>query len=116
MVEYPYAERLRSYRQEVDFCLESGEGPALRGSREVLAALDLTAGELAELADIDAGALDFILELDEIAPNLLEDDPAQPLKKWWWHLGKIRRGEYPAELLPAAIRPFYTATSPQPSE
>jgi len=37
----------------------------------------------------------------------IEDDPTQPLKKWWWHLNKIAKGKYPAELLPEHLRKLY---------
>ncbi|TAN51575.1 MAG: hypothetical protein EPN21_06305 [Methylococcaceae bacterium] len=105
---YPYTERLRGYRQEVDFCLELGEGPTLRRVREDIAVLALTPEEQAELVDIDAGAVEFVVSLDDVAPYLLQDDPAQPLSHWWWHLGKIRAGTYPADLLPPHLRAVYT--------
>jgi len=37
----------------------------------------------------------------------IEDDPTQPLEKWWWHLNKVAKGEYPAELLPEHLRELY---------
>ena len=37
----------------------------------------------------------------------IEDDETQPLEKWWWHLNKIVRGEYPLELLPEHLREIY---------
>lgn len=30
-----------------------------------------------------------------------------PLPHWWWHLDKIARKEYPAELLPEPLRKIY---------
>lgn len=30
-----------------------------------------------------------------------------PLSYWWWHLDKIARKEYPAELLPEHLRKIY---------
>lgn len=30
-----------------------------------------------------------------------------PLHHWWWHLDKIARKEYPAELLPEYLREIY---------
>ena len=101
----PYAERLRGYREEVEFALDQGEGPALRPARERIAALRLSPDELAELETIDAGALELVTDLDYIAPYLLQDDPAQPPEKWWWHLGAIRRREFPPEKLPPFLRP-----------
>ncbi len=37
----------------------------------------------------------------------IEDDPTQPLEKWWWHLNKIAKGEYPIEKLPEHLREIY---------
>ncbi len=37
----------------------------------------------------------------------IEDDPTQPLEKWWWHLNKIAKGEYPIEKLPEHLRDIY---------
>ncbi|MGZ8217594.1 hypothetical protein [Methylomagnum sp.] len=106
-MDYRYSVRLKNYRWQVDTALEVGEGLSLRQEREKLAALDLSAGERAELAEIDAGALEFLMDLDYVAPYLLADDPTQPLEYWWWHLGKLRAGHYPAEYLPEHLRPLY---------
>ena len=32
------------------------------------------------------------------------EDPAQPIEKWWWHLQEIKKGRYPAEILPEHLR------------
>lgn len=106
---YPYADRLKGYRQQVDFCLEQGEGPVLRPLREDIDRLELTVSEEKELVDIDAGAIDYLLTLDEVAAYLLEDDDSHPLSHWWWHLGKIRNHSYPVELLPAHLQTVYQA-------
>ncbi|MDG4552456.1 MAG: hypothetical protein P9F19_04610 [Candidatus Contendobacter sp.] len=56
---------------------------------------------------------EFLLELltDEaesaLPAELLRDDPTRPLAQWWWHLGKLRAGTYPAELLPSHLRAIY---------
>jgi len=39
--------------------------------------------------------------------NPIEDDPSQPLEKWWWHLNKIVRGEFPEDKLPEHLREIY---------
>lgn len=61
---------------------------------------------LADLEKHDEYLLDHVLVTpqEEIWPSLLEDHPDQPLERWWWHLGKLRRGEYPLELLPEPLR------------
>ncbi len=37
----------------------------------------------------------------------IEDDPSQPLEKWWWHLNRIARGEFPEDKLPEHLREIY---------
>lgn len=105
---YPYSDRLKGYRQQVDFCLEQGEGPVLRPLREDIGLLSLTAAEAAELADIDAGAIEYLHWLDYVAPYLLADDDSRPLSHWWWHLGKIRAKTFPADQLPENLRAVYS--------
>jgi hypothetical protein len=106
---YPYADRLKGYRQQVDFCLEQGEGPALRQLRDDISKLALTNDEAAELADIDAGVIEYLLTLDSVAPYLLDDDNAQPLDSWWWYLDEIRAKTFPADQLPEHLRVVYHA-------
>ena len=99
--------RLNGYLEEVHFALDRGEGPLLRHGRERLSQAALTPAEQAELAELDADVVDTVLVLDEVAPYLLDDDSAQPLAHWWWHLGKLRAGTYPADLLPPPLRRIY---------
>lgn len=96
------SDQLKGYRNQVEFCLENGEGPALRQLREHFK--DVVSDEL---ADIDEAVIDYIDGLDYVAPYLLNDDATKPLKNWWWHLGKIRAKTYPAELLPDHLRAVY---------
>jgi len=37
----------------------------------------------------------------------IEDDESQPIEKWWWHLNKIVKGEYPIDKLPEHLREIY---------
>ncbi len=64
---------------------------------------------LDQLHELDQLALEYIQEADDEAlwPALIEDDTAQPRSDWWWHLGKLRAGTYPAELLPPHLRVVY---------
>jgi hypothetical protein len=96
--------RYREYA-EFQFALD-GEGVGLREAREDVAAAAVDAGEVREL---DALVIEAAGELEAINPLLLQDDDARPLSAWWWHLGKIRRGEYPAERLPEHLRSVYSA-------
>lgn len=101
------SDQLKVYFHEVKFALAEGEGPILREARDALANLALTQTETHDLASLDADVVDSIVQLDHIADYLLEDNQTQPLEKWWWHLNRIRRGDYPAELLPESLRGYY---------
>lgn len=94
--------QLTAYRNQVEFCLENGEGPALRQLREHFKGVVSH-----ELADIDEAVIDYIGELDYVAPYLLSDDATKPLENWWWHLSKLRNHTYPIELLPDHLRAVY---------
>ncbi|NPA41218.1 MAG: hypothetical protein GXO18_02985 [Aquificae bacterium] len=37
----------------------------------------------------------------------IQGDPNQPLEKWWWHLNKIAKGEFPIEKLPEHLKEIY---------
>lgn len=104
-------DRLNGYRVEIDFALSMGDGPLLRESRTRLAALELTPHEQRELMDLDEMVLDEVMESDILQPYLLEDDPARPLEQWWWRLGQLRAGTYPAHLLPPHLRAIYQPES-----
>ncbi|WP_031431244.1 MULTISPECIES: hypothetical protein [Methylomicrobium] len=66
---YPYADRLKGHRLQVDFCLEMGEGPVLREVRDRIDRLELRAVEQAKLSEIDAGAIEYALTLEGIDPQ-----------------------------------------------
>jgi len=96
------------YREAVRYGLAEGTSPGLRQKREALAeSMGLTPSQLERLAVLDEEALEYVLELPDIDDDLLWDNPAQPLKKWWWHLGAIREGTYPVEYLPSSVRTIY---------
>ena len=105
-------DRLNGYRVEIDFALSMGDGPLLRESRTRIAALELTPHEQHDLQELDEMVVDEIMESDALQPYLLEDDSAKPLTQWWWHLGKLRAGTYPAHLLPPHLRAIY---QPEPA-
>lgn len=107
----PSDDRLRGYRVEIDFALPSGDGVLLRESRTRIAALALTASEQRDLQELDEIAMETILDHDDLQPYLQEDNPDYPLAHWWWHLGKLRAGTYPAHLLPLHLQAIY-----QPAE
>ena len=101
----PRPDRLREYSEVVDFGLLVGEGLGLPEARETLAALQLTDEEAEVLGILDEIVVEYLSDQDHwIDHYVLRDDPAQPLSHWWWHLGKLRAGTYPAELLPEHLR------------
>jgi len=67
----------------------------------------LTASEQRDLQKLDEIVMETILDHDDLQPYLQEDNPDYPLTQWWWHLGKLRAGAYPAHLLPAHLRAIY---------
>ena len=101
------SERLRWYHEIVHYALPFGEGPGLSDTREEINQLDLTAEEIRELAQLDEIVIEELGYRDWIDDYVLRDNPAQPLSHWWWHLGKLRAGTYPAELLPEHLREIY---------
>ncbi len=100
-------DRLVTYRIEAECVLPSGEGVLLRESRTWIATLTLTAGEQRDLRELDEMVMEEILDHDDLQPYLLEDHPVFPLADWWWHLGKLRAGTYPAHPLPPHLQAIY---------
>ncbi|MGZ8219506.1 hypothetical protein [Methylomagnum sp.] len=107
MTDERFDDPLASYRREARFALDDGEGPILREARENLSSVDLSPEITHELHELDTDAVDSIVQFEAIANYLITDNPAQPITKWWWHLGKLRSGSYPAELLPEHLRAVY---------
>lgn len=99
-------DRLRWYRESVRFALYTGSAPGIRKQREQLE-FSLPSEQELELRGLDIEALEDILELDWVDPDLLMDKQDAPLYAWWWHLGKIRAHSYPAELLTNYLQPVY---------
>lgn len=99
---------LNFYREYAEFQLAmDGEGLGLRSARQALADMSLTPQEQQSLADLDELVIASVQDNPYINPVLLKDDATQPLHYWWWHLGKLRVGAYPAELLPEQLRAIY---------
>ena len=104
----PRPDRLREYSEVVDFGLLVGEGLGLPEARETLAALQLTDEEAEVLGILDEIVVEYLSDPDHWIDNyVLRDDPTQPRSHWWWHLGKLRAGTYPVELLPEPLREIY---------
>ena len=105
----PRSAALSDYHDVVWYELETGGGHALRVLRDQLNRLDMAPEQRSQLHELDQLAVEYIQQADDEAlwPGLIEDDTAQPLSYWWWHLGKLRAGTYPAGLLPPHLRVVY---------
>jgi len=101
------SERLSGYHELVHYALPFGEGPGLSAIREQIDHLDLTPEERREVAELDEIVIEELGYRDWIDDYVLRDDPTQPLSRWWWRLGQLRAGVYPAELLPRHLREIY---------
>ncbi|NPA41172.1 MAG: hypothetical protein GXO18_02755 [Aquificae bacterium] len=82
---------------------------ALSRIRETIHELGLDSNEIVQRADKF-----LLIDLDYYLKNSpkwhgfkIEDDPNQPLEKWWWHLNKIAKGEFPIEKLPEHLKDIY---------
>ena len=95
---------MKSYSECVRYRLGVGEGVIIRPVREAVAAAGV---DSAELQQLDAIAISSVVVGDYMAPRLLEDDTRQPLDHWWWYLGALRSGAYPATVLPPHLCEAY---------
>lgn len=105
----PVQDPLIWYREMVRYGLEEGVAPGLREQREHLTTITLSALQIQQLADLDESVLLIITDSESDYPpfDLLDDNANLPLTHWWWHLGKLRAGTYPAHLLPPHLRAVY---------
>ena len=96
---------LSRYREYAEFQLATdGEGLGLLGARQDLATNNINFSEVFELDEL---VIESIQDADYINPLLLDGHPNRPLTEWWWHLGKLRTGTYPAHLLPPHLQAIY---------
>ncbi len=93
----------------VDYAVPFGAGLEWREVRERAEAAQGLARR--QLDESDADLLDMVACGVALWPGLLEDDPAQPLDHWWWHVGAIRKGTFPLDLLPKHLREIITSTT-----
>jgi len=96
---------LKTHVELVRYALPFGAGrewPAVRERAEAV-----TGSARGPLLAADAEVIDMAVSGADLWPALLVDDPARPLKHWWWHLGAIHDRTYPADLLPEPLRSVY---------
>ena len=95
---------LMRYREYAEFQFATdGEGLGLRRARQAL----VTYSASGDVKGLDALVMETLEVADYVNPLLLEDCDDHPLTHWWWHLGKLRAGTYPAHLLPQHLRAIY---------
>lgn len=82
--------------------------PGLSQLRTQVAQTTMTHEQRQRIAQLDGYLVEAVTDLndDEVADDLLEDDPTHPLTQLW-RLGKLRAGTYPAYLLPLHLRAIY---------
>lgn len=100
---------LTCYKASVIQGLPIGVVPGLREQRSRVTQQTWNEQQLSALWYADRFLLDAITDTEEydLPTELLQDDPTRPLSDWWWHLGKLRDGTYPAQLLPDHLRAIY---------
>ena len=100
---------LTCYKASVIQGLPEGVVPGLREQRSRVAQQSWDEQQLAALRYADEFLLEMLTDDVETAcpDELLRDDSTYPLTHWWWHLGKLRAGTYPAHLLPEHLRTIY---------
>jgi len=101
------SQALKFYAELVRFALDSGSAPGLQARRDDLGQAVLDANQTEKLAQLDEEVIADVMDLPSIDDDLIQDN-SQPLHYWWWHLGKIREGSYPADLLPSHLSVIYS--------
>ena len=99
--------QLKDYRELVEYGLPVGEAPGFAEERESLVDTLLDSDGCQELAFLDECAMDLLRTSDFLDSDWMKDSQDHPLTHWWWHLGKLRAGTYPAHLLPEHLRAIY---------
>ena len=59
------------------------------------------------IKEIDRSALKETVSISIF--NRFYSAPDMPLERWWWHLDKINKAEYPEEYFPEYLRDYYRA-------
>lgn len=88
---------------EFQFAMD-GEGLGLRSARQALAERGTASQTVCALDEL---VIEAVQAAAYINPALLDDRHDRPLPQWWWRLGKLRAGTYPAELLPPHLQAMY---------
>ena len=100
---------LTCYKASVLQGLPEGVAPGLREQRQRVSQQSWNEQQLVALQYADEFLMEAVTDdaVTDLPVELFGDDPAHPLTYWWWHLGKLRAGTYPAHLLPDHLRAIY---------
>ncbi len=100
---------LTCYKASVIQGLPEGVTPGLREQRQRVARQSWNEQQRSALQYADEFLLEAITdqEASDLPDELFQDDQTHPLTHWWWHLGQLRAGTYPAHLLPPHLRAIY---------
>lgn len=100
---------LTCYKASVIQGLPEGVAPGLREQRQRVADQSWDQQQRVALRYADELLLEALVDktVTHLPIELLRDDPTRPLAQWWWHLGKLRAGTYPAHGLPPYLRAIY---------
>ena len=109
MVSHSTVDYLKAYKAMVLHGLDYWAVPGLRELRDEVDHMLMSNERRQLVARLDGYVVDAITDLDddEVPAELLEDDVARPLPHWWWRLGALRAGTYPASMLPPYLRAIY---------
>ncbi len=97
------------YREAVMYGMDSWTVPGIREQRDTVTRLFLDRHQQQKLENLDSRLMSAVIDPndDEVPSELLQDDSDHALYQWWWHLGKLRTGTYPADLLPPHLQAVY---------
>ncbi|MDQ5909791.1 MAG: hypothetical protein QG599_1886 [Pseudomonadota bacterium] len=100
---------LTCYKASVIQGLPEGVAPGLREQRQRVSQQLWNGQQQLALQYADEFLLEAVTddETTGLPTELFQDNSTHPLIHWWWHLGKLRAGTYPAHLLPAHLRAIY---------
>ena len=100
---------LKAYAAMILHGLDDWAVPGLHQLRTQVAQIPMNPEQRQRVAQLDVYLIEAVTDQDDhqVPEDFLQDDPAHPLPQWWWHLGKLRAGTYPAELLPPHLQAMY---------
>jgi hypothetical protein len=93
--------------EDPEYLFYYGSASTLLTRRERIYEAGLGKREEVKKADIMLIKAALTYQYDVHSPDLFDDPEKYPFDHWWWHLDKIQKKSYPAELLPEYLREIY---------